>query len=170
MEYPFNAICVSSVGVTWANQPLDSCGVYTITSSLTRHVYVGHVVDQPDLTVYLHSTDTVFLKKDTVPDLYRRALKKGLFLPQEYFTEEYNRLFLTKLRAAEHGLVFCFDAEDALKMAMYFDEPVHGLSLKPEVSKKMRESYLHYAEVLEQFEQILKQHKAEHAKDLHDAR
>lgn len=167
MEYPFNAICVSSVGTTWSNKPLDACGVYTITRSLTRHAHVGHVIDQPDLTVYLHTTDTVFLAKDTAPDLYRRALKKGLFLPQIYFTEEYNTLILKKLRAVEEGLVFCFDTEAALEMAMYFDAKPDGFKLA--VCEKMRDAYLRYAEVLEQVALVFEQYKVDCAKDLQDA-
>lgn len=167
MEYPLNAICVSSVGTTWSDKPLDACGVYTITGGLAQHAYVAYVLDQPDLKVYLHITDKVFLSKDTVSDLYRRALKRGLFLPQTYFTEEYNALIIKKLRIAEDGLMFCFDTEAALEMAMYFDARPNGF--KPGVCDKMRDAYLRYAEVLEQVALVFDQYKADYAKDLKDA-
>lgn len=160
MEFPRNAIILHSLITHGDGKIYPANSVVTVTERLGEtHAYKGHLIDKPETSVYLHSTDLVFVKEGVEPNLLRRALKRYTFeWNQSYLTARYNSLIEFKLRIRDRDLEFCLTSEDAIKLAVQWDER-HSDPTNTEYSQavcyRQREEYLRYAEDLEQFERCL---------------
>lgn len=161
MQFPVEAICIHS---TWENgntRPLPAFTQFTLTNGLTTKAFVGHVTGDPERTVYLHLTDMIILKPETVSGLYRRALNRKGMVSQEYYIKDFNRLIEFQLRSIEDELDFCMTSEDALEQAVKFEQNYVELGLTELQSKNQSIAYLRYAVVLEKLEAVIDQHFAD---------